>query len=171
MPDVSEIVLALSASASIAVVITAVLVVLQLRQNSRLLEHAAKEYRANVAFGIFERLTDESFARRRKAMHDASRFLAEKGPSSFDDSLADLEARNFAYIYQILGALVRAQVIDEDLVVRALGRLITTDWTQFEPISKHLQQRYGFKVGTWVDFEWLAGRTREFVARRESAAP
>ena len=171
MVDLSTILLALSGGASIAIVVTAVLVVLQLRQNSRLIEHAAQQNRANVALAVMEKLTDETFARRRKAMHDASRRFTEAGAAGFDDTLADLEARNFAFIYQILGTLVRADVIEEDLVVRALGRLVIADWRFFEPISEHVKSRHGQRVGTWDDFRWLAGRSVAYFDRLEQAAP
>jgi uncharacterized membrane protein YcjF (UPF0283 family) len=171
MVDVSDIVLALSAGASVAVVVTTVLVVLQLRQNSRLIEHAAREYRSNVALAVMEKITDESFPRRRKAMHDAARVLAEQGPAAFDDTLADLEARNFAFIYQFLGIMAQSGVVDEDLVVRSLGRLVISDWIHFEPIAKRVAERYGFRVGTWSEFRWLAREAEGYFAERERTAP
>jgi type II secretory pathway component PulJ len=171
MVDFSDIVLALSAGASIAVVVTAVLVVLQLRQNSRLLEHAAREYQSNVALAVMAKITDESFPRRRKAMHDAARVLTEQGPAAFDDSIADLEARNFAFIYQFLATMAQSGVVDEDLVVRSLGRLVISDWIHFQPIAKRIAERYGHRHGTWSEFQWLAREAERYFAERERAAP
>lgn len=171
MVGLSDVVLILSAGASIAVVVTALLVVLQLRQNTRLIEHAAREYRGNVAIAVLEKLTDESFARRRKAMHDASRILAEQGPAAFDDSIADLEARNFAFIYQILGTLTRSEVIEKDLAIRALGRLVVSDWRRFEPIQQHLMERYHQRIGSWDDFRWLAEQAEAYFERLEASVP
>ncbi|HEV2317046.1 MAG TPA: hypothetical protein VGV89_05680 [Thermoplasmata archaeon] len=170
MVDLGQVALVVNLGASVAVVVTVILVVLQLRQNSRLLEQASQEYRANVAFGILEKLTDESFPRRRKAMHDAARLLSERGPADFDDTSADLEARNFAFIYQIIGTLVRAGVIEEELVLRALGRLVVADWEHFQPISDRTRERYGFRISSWEDFRWLADRAKGYVAAREAAA-
>jgi hypothetical protein len=168
MVDLSAIVLVVNLGAAVAIVATVILVVLQLRQNSRLIEAASREYRANVAFGILEKLTDESFPRRRKAMHDAARLLAEKGPAEFDDTAADIEARNFGFIYQIIGTLVRLQVIEEELVLRALGRIVWADWERFQPIAERVRARYGFRVSSWDDFRWLADRARSYTDAREA---
>jgi hypothetical protein len=169
MVDLTDLVAILGAGASIAIVVTVLLVAFQLRQNARLIEHSAREYRASVALTILERLTDDSFARRRKSMHDASKLLVEQGPTGFDDTLADLEARNFAFIYQILGALTRSRVVDEDLVIRAMGRLVIADWQRFEPISRRVMERYHQRHGTWEDFEWLAERASLHYDALESA--
>ncbi len=52
MVDFADIALSLNVGASVAIVITAILVILQLRQNARLIEHAARESRSNVALTI-----------------------------------------------------------------------------------------------------------------------
>ena len=66
MVDVSFLVSDLSAISSIAVILGAVFVVFQLRQNVRLIKTANFETKANMSFSVLEIVTEESFARRRK---------------------------------------------------------------------------------------------------------
>jgi len=58
MPDILTV---LSEISSIAVIAGVVLIIFQLKQN-------AKETRATAAFALLEKLTDESYVRRRKRM-------------------------------------------------------------------------------------------------------
>jgi len=71
MVDLSVVTADLSAVSSIAIILGAVFVVFQLRQNARLIRTANFETKANISFSVLEKLTEESFARRRKSMHDA----------------------------------------------------------------------------------------------------
>src|SRR2546426_3166648 len=71
MVDLGFLVTDLSAISSIAVILGAVFVIFQLRQNARLIKTANFETKANMSFSVLEIITEESFARRRKNMHDA----------------------------------------------------------------------------------------------------
>ncbi len=84
----------------IAVIAGASLVVFQLR-------HSAREIKSNIALNLLERITDESFPRRRKNMHDVVRRYDDNGWEGFDGSLDDYETRNFAYQYELFGQFVR----------------------------------------------------------------
>src|SRR5271157_2814806 len=67
LPDVVTV---LSAISSIAVIAGAGFIVLQLRQNSRLIRASIQQQKADAAFSILEKITDESFARRRSNMYE-----------------------------------------------------------------------------------------------------
>ena len=68
--DLSSITNFLSAIGSVAVIAGAIFVVFQLRQNAKLIEATMHQNRSNIAFALLEKITDESFAVRRKKMHD-----------------------------------------------------------------------------------------------------
>src|SRR6266581_6835207 len=71
MVDLSFLISFLSAISSIALILGAVFVVFQLRQNARLIKTASFETKSNMSFSVLEKITEESFARRRKNMHDS----------------------------------------------------------------------------------------------------
>jgi formate-dependent nitrite reductase membrane component NrfD len=68
--DLSTLINYLSAISSIAVILGAIFVVFQLRQNAKLIQLTIHENRSSIAFALLEKITDESFALRRKKMHD-----------------------------------------------------------------------------------------------------
>jgi len=168
--DFSSVIQALSAVSSVAVVAGAIFVVFQLRQNAKLIEATLQENKATSSIALLERLTDESFARRRKAMHDTVRKYSARNWEGFDDSIDDFEARNFAYIYELIGQLARERVIDPSVVRNALQYLVIVDWEIFAPLEKHLMERYEVKVNPWSNFRWLAEETRRHMQAREKQA-
>jgi len=157
----------LSAISSIAIILGAIFVVFQLRQNARLIEINSRETRSNISFSLLEKITDESFAVRRKKMHDVIKKHVDGNWSDFDDSLDDYEARNFAYIYELIGQLTRDNIVDRRVVLNALQYLVVTDWQAFKPLSDHLMQMYNLKVNPWGNFEWLADETQKHLQTRE----
>ncbi len=157
----------LSAFSSIAVILGAIFVVFQLRQNSKLIELSIRENRSSIAFALLERITDENFALRRKKMHDTIRKYKEMNWEGFDDSLEDFEARNFAYIYELIGQFARENITDLSTVASALQYLVVTDWNAFRPLSEHLMSRFNLKVNPWGSFEWLADETMKRMNTRE----
>ena len=166
MVDLSFLINYLSAISSIAIILGAVFVVFQLRQNARLIKTANFETKSNMSFSVLEKITEESFARRRKNMHDAVKKYAQVSWQGFDDSLEDFEARNFGYIYELIGELVREGIIDLTIAVHSLRYLVVFDWETFQPLVKHLMERYNVPVNPYENFEWLASETRRFL--RES---
>lgn len=159
----------LSAISSIAVISGAFFIVFQLRQNASLIRAANQETRSNTSIALLEKITDESFARRRKAMHDTVKRYAATNWEGFDDSLEDFEARNFAYTYELIGQLTREGLIEISIVRNALQYLVVFDWEAFSPLSRHLMERYGLKVNAWRNFEWLAEDVRGQMKSRETA--
>jgi hypothetical protein len=148
---------------SVAVVAGAIFVVFQLRQNANLIRAANFETKSNMSFSVLEKITEESFARRRKSMHDAIKKYSQINWEGFDDSLEDFEARNFGYIYELTGELVREGIIDLTIAVHSLRYLIVFDWDRFEPLVKHLMERYKVPVNPYENFEWLASQTRTYL--------
>jgi hypothetical protein len=61
----------LSAISSIAVIASAFFIILQLRQNSKVIRATLHQERSNISFSMLEKITDESSARRRHQMHEA----------------------------------------------------------------------------------------------------
>jgi hypothetical protein len=101
--DLSTIFGDVGAISSIAVIAGAIFVVFQLRQNARLIQAALLENKANVSLALLEKITEESFAKRRKYMHDTVKKFSKLNWEGFDDSLDDFEARNFGYLYELIG--------------------------------------------------------------------
>src|SRR5881296_2633148 len=174
MADLSWLISFLSAISSIAIILGAVFVVFQLRQNAKLIKTASLETKSNISFSVLEKITEESFARRRKNMHDAVKKYSKINWEGFDDSLEDFEARNFGYIYELIGELVREGIIDLTIAIHSLRYLIVFDWQAFEPLVKHLMERYKVPVNPYENFEWLAQETRKYLesqGRIESGHP
>jgi hypothetical protein len=163
MVDLSTIISYLSALSSVAVVLGAIFVVFQLRQNARLIKTANFDTKAEMSFSVLEKITEESFARRRKNMHDAVKKYSQINWEGFDDSLEDFEARNFGYIYELIGELVKEGIIDLTIAVHSLRYLIVFDWEIFQQLVKHLMERYKVPVNPYENFEWLATETRRFL--------
>jgi len=165
--DISGLITDLSAISSIAVIAGAVFVIFQLRQNSRLIKETILENRANASFALLERITDESFATRRKNMIDAVKKYKDLNWEGFDDSLDDFQVRNFAYIYELIGQFARENIVDLTTVRKALQYLVVYDWVAFAPVAQHLMQRFNLAVNPWENFEWLADETRKHMELRE----
>ena len=163
MVDVNTIISYLSALSSVAVVLGAIFVIFQLRQNAKLINTANFETKSNISFSVLEKLTEESFARRRKSMHDVVHKYSQMNWEGFDDSLEDFEARNFGYIYELIGELVREGIIDATIAIHSLRYLVVADWQVFQPLVKHLMERYKVPANPYENFEWLALETRRFL--------
>jgi hypothetical protein len=163
MVDFSTIISYLSALSSIAVVLGAIFVIFQLRQNARLIKTANFETKANMSFSVLEKITEDTFARRRKNMHDCIKKYSQANWEGFDDSLEDFEARNFGYIYELIGELVKEGIIDLTIAVHSLRYLVVFDWDVFQKLVKHLMERYNVPVNPYENFEWLANETRTFL--------
>src|SRR6266516_2143185 len=151
MADLSWLISFLSAISSIAIILGAVFVVFQLRQNAKLIRTANLETKSNISFSVLEKITEESFARRRKNMHDAVKKYSQISWEGFD------------YIYELIGELVREGIIDLTIAIHSLRYLIVFDWQTFEPLVKHLMERYKVPVNPYENFEWLAQETRNFL--------
>lgn len=72
--DLAPLVSFLNTISSVAVILGAIFVVFQLRQNARLIQTTIRETKANASIALLEEIT-ESFARRRKEIVIPSRSL------------------------------------------------------------------------------------------------
>jgi hypothetical protein len=163
----SELGIILSGASAAAVIAGAVFIVLQMRQNARLIEATLQQNRGDAAFRILERFTDDTFAARRHRMHQVVAEAKAKNWVGFDDTLDDFESRNFGYMYALIGEFTREKILDLELVESTLQYLVVTDWEAFRPLDEHLLQKYGRNLSTWASFEWLAGETKTFLEDRE----
>lgn len=164
--DLSQITNALGAISSIAVIAGAVFIVLQLRQNGVLLNSTLRQEKKQAAFSMLERLTNESFAKRRSNFyHKIDKYRAANW-EGFDDSEDDFEIRNYAYLYELYGQLVRDGSIDFHMVADMLQYLAVLDWKKFEPVAEHYAKRFGPIASWWRDFKWLAVETEKHMSER-----
>ncbi len=164
--DASQVTTILSAVSPIAVIASAFFIILQLRQNSKVIEATLHQEKSNIAFSMLERITDESFARRRHRMHEAIKKYRGLDWEGFDDSLEDFEARNFAYVYELFGQLAKNHVVEFSTLADALQYLVVADWQTFEPLSRHLTELYRIKTNAWGNFEWLAKETEKYMQQK-----
>ena len=165
--DFSQIIQFLSAISSIAVIAGAIFVVLQLRQNAKLINATIQSNKSTIGFSLLERIIDDTFVRRRKHVYDT---IAKYGPKNWEglaDSIDDFEARNYAYMFELFGQLVKDEIIDLHTVMNALKYIVVVDWKQMEPMLKHLNQVYNLKINPWANFEWLANETEKYLKQLE----
>ncbi len=76
----------------------------------------------------------------------------------FDDTLDDIEARAFAYQYELIGQMVDAGTLDYRLVRDFLRYSVVSDWISFDPLDAHLLARYPGRPSPWERFRRLAER-------------
>ncbi len=173
MVDLSEIVQYLNAISSVAVLLGVVFVVLQLRQNARLIrvsneqvQASIQQNKSNVAFSIVERFTDDSFTVRRKTVRDIVKKYSEKNWEGFAGTSEDFEVRAFGSYYEFSAYLARTKIIDLQTLQDVLGHRLTFDWDAFAPVvgyyRKALEKKYLF-----TNFEWLAELTRKYLEEKE----
>lgn len=177
--DLSGLIQVLSAISSIAVILGVVFIIVQLRQNAKLIDLNAKlaeatfkDVKSNISFEILEKLSDESFARRRSFMwHTVKKYQASNW-EGFDDSSDDFEIRNFAYMYDLYGQLTKEGLLDLEIMAKTFKYLVALDWEAFEPVSNHIMKRYNLKQNEiFSDFEWLAKETEKILKQKGSQVP
>jgi len=168
--SISEITFILSAISSAAVIAGAFFIVFQLRQNARLIQATLAQNRSQAAFGVLERLTHESYARRRKQLYDVSHLRAGGHWDGYFESLEDFEIRNFAFQYELIGQFAQAGIVDLDLVTHMMSYAIVADWLAFRPIAEYLNGRFEAKISPWIHFQWLAEKSRQHLDSEEHEA-
>ncbi|HXQ93756.1 MAG TPA: hypothetical protein VN864_01090 [Thermoplasmata archaeon] len=166
MVDSSTVFAILSASSSAAVVFGAVFVLIQLRQNARILQATLNQAQATFSLTVLQRITDESFPRRRAKMFVAMQKFRETDWKDAFESPEDLEVRNFAYLYELLGQMARQKIVDLEIVLDSLQYIVVRDWQVFEPHAEFLSKRYGLEYNTYTNFRWLAEEARMHMEHR-----
>jgi hypothetical protein len=165
--DFSQLVLSLSAVSSVAVVAGTVFVVFQLRQNAKLINATIQETKSGIAFSMVERLIDDSFVRRRKNVYDSMKKYGEKNWEGFIGTMDDFEARNYAYMFELFGQLVKDGIVELKTVMNALKYIVVFDWKTMEPMIRYLNGVYKLKGNPWGNFEWLAKETEKYLKLEE----
>lgn len=159
MVSLGDIVTYLSAISAIAVILGVGFVVVQLRQNARILQATLRQQRSDVTVSLIERITDPSFPQRRSRMHAVVRQFVETGWKDAFETPDDFEIRNFAYIYELIGVMGKHGLIDVDILTDVLQYLVVRDWQIFEPHATFLKAKYGVSYSPYSNFAWLAKET------------
>lgn len=177
--DLSGLIQVLSAISSIAVILGVVFIIIQLRQNNKLIDLNAKlteatlqQNKSNISFELIEEMSNESFGRRRSFMWQTVKKYQASNWEGFDDSLDDFEIRNFAYRYDLYGQMAKEGVIDLETLAKTFKYLVALDWEAFEPAAKHIMKRYNLKQNEiFSNFQWLAYETERILKQKGSKFP
>lgn len=161
----------LSAVSSIAVIAGAVFVIFQLRQNGKLIKATVQSNKSTIAFSMLERIIDDSFVRRRKNVYDTVAKYSARNWEGFIGTAEDFEARNYAYMFELFGQLVKDNIIDLHTVMNSLKYIVVVDWKTMEPMLLYLNSKYNLKLNPWASFEWLASETEKYLNSLEARAP
>lgn len=148
-------------------ILGAIFVVFQLRQNAKLINATVQANRSGIAFSILERIIDDSFVRRRKNMYDVVAKYGSKNWEGLLGTMDDFEVRNYAYMFELMGQLVKDGIIDLKTVMNALKYIVVVDWNTMAPLVKYLNGVYKLKLNPWENFEWLAKETENFLKQKE----
>ena len=164
MVDFSDLATWLTAGGSVALVITLVVLIYQMRQNTRAVEQ-------ELAMALMGDLTSPSFADRRHHLHHTVARFRGKAPTDawegFDDTKDDFEVRSFAYKYELIGLLVKRKTLEYAFVRDVLQWSVVADWRDFAPLDAHLKARFGAQISEWHHFAELAARIRNDLKARE----
>jgi len=109
--------------------------------------------------------------RRRKNMYDTVKKYSEKSWEGLLGTLEDLEARNYAYMFELFGQLVRDGIIDKKTIMNALKYIVVVDWKTMEPMLRYLTKSFGITINPWANFEWLANETEAYLGTIGQNAP
>ncbi len=94
----------------------------------------------------------------------------EKNWEGFVGTAEDFEARNYAYVFELFGQLVKDGIVDLRTIMSALKYIVVYDWKTMEPMIRFLSATYGLKSNPWGNFEWLANETERYLKLQESGA-
>ncbi|HEV8050090.1 MAG TPA: hypothetical protein VGP88_05810 [Thermoplasmata archaeon] len=156
----------LGGASSAAVILGAVFVLFQLRQNAKLLQATLNQAQATFSLAVLQRITDESFPRRRARMFVIMQKFRETDWKDAFESPEDLEVRNFAYLYELLGQMARQKVVDLEIVLDSLQYIVVRDWQVYEPHTAFLSKMYNLEYNTYTNFKWLAEEARLHMEHR-----
>lgn len=168
MVDLTSLIQILGAASTIAIILGTPFIVLQLRQNARILEASRKQVevmihqtRSQVFLNIAERLSDREYVLRRKLVRDLVAQYAAKEWAGFLESTDSFEVRAFAAIYEASATMARLGMIDEATLQQAIGFWAISDWKAVEPAIAQLERAAGGPV--YTNFRWLVeGSERAF---------
>jgi hypothetical protein len=167
MVSLVDVVTYLSASSAVAVILGVGFVIVQLRQNARILEATLRQQRSDVTVSLIERITDPSFPQRRSRMHEVIHRFTETNWKDAFETPDDFEIRNFGYIYELIGVMGKHGLVDIDILTDVLQYVVVRDWQIFKPHADYIKEKYpvsGKYPGSYIpysNFEWLAVETEK----------
>jgi len=174
MVDLSTILEALSGASTIAVILGIPFIILQMRQNARMVEAAnrqselvARQNRSQVLLNLSEHMTNRDFVLQRKAARDIVEKYSQQGWSSFVNSVDGFEIRAMAIQYESAALMVKLDLIDEATLVDALGFTIVVDWQALSPAIAEFEKEWG-TGNAFPHFRRLAERAAAVWAPRMS---
>jgi hypothetical protein len=172
--DLSGVVQGLNAVSSIAVIAGVAFVVFQLRQNRKLIEVSNKQVEANllqaksdIALGIVERFTDDSFTTKRKTMRDIIKKYSANKWEGFEESSDDFELRAFGSYYDFVAYFAKQGIVELRTLQDVLGHRIVLDWDAFSPAAEHYREKTFKRQYIFLNWEWLAREARNYLALKE----
>jgi hypothetical protein len=176
MVDLGLILEALSGASTIAVILGIPFIVLQMRQNARMVatanrqtELVALQNRSQVLLNIAERMTDHDFILQRKAVRDIVTKYSQQGWGTFIDSVDGFEVRAFAVQYEATAMMVKLGLIDESTLIETLGFTIVVDWIALRPALAAFEKEWGLM--TFPHFRNLAARAQAYWRTQGGMTP
>jgi hypothetical protein len=176
MVDLGLILEALSGASTIAVILGIPFIVLQMRQNARMVESAirqtelvALQNRSQVLLSIAERMTHHDFILQRKAVRDIVGKYSQQGWESFVDSVDGFEVRAFIIQYEATAMMVKFGLIDETTLIETLGFTIVVDWIALGPAIAAFEKEWGRL--TFPHFRNLATRSGAYWKAQGGMGP
>ncbi|MCI4363962.1 MAG: hypothetical protein L3K13_06660 [Thermoplasmata archaeon] len=174
MADIPTLIQLLSAASTIAVILGVPFILLQLRQNARILEVSNRQVevmihqtRSQVFLNIAQRLSDREYVLRRKLVRDLVAKFTSTDWEGFVDSSDAFEIRAFAVTYEASATMARIGMIDEGTLQKALGYWVVSDWHAIEPAVRQLERSWG--VPAYPNFRWLAESSEAYLQQVKGA--
>ena len=168
MVDLTTFVQVLGAASTVSVILGVPFILLQMRQNARLVATSNRQVevmiaqtRSQVFLNIAERLSTREYVLQRKlvrdivAKHEAGRW------GGFLDSMDAFEIRAFAATYEASATMAKIGLIDEPTLQKALGFWLVSDWNAIRPAVQQLEASWG--VPAYPNFRWLAEGTERYL--------
>jgi hypothetical protein len=171
MVELSTILEVSSGASTIAVIPGIPFIILQMRQNARLVGAAkrqsglvALQSRSEVMLTIAEHTTDHDFILQRKTVSDIIAKRSAGGWDGFVNGTDGFEVRAFALQYESAAIMAKLGLIDEATVLETLGFVIAIDWIALSPAIAEFQKVWVSL--TFPNFQHLAARFEEYWKQR-----
>lgn len=176
MVDITTIAQALSAASTIAIILGIPFILLQMRQNARMIEAAnrqaelvAAQNRSQVMLNIAEHMTNPDFIRQRKVVRDIIARRVREGWDGFFESADGFELRAFAVQYESAALMARLGLISREMLIEALGFTIAVDWIALGPALKEFERAWG--QFTFPNFQALAAEAERYWHAKGAKSP
>jgi hypothetical protein len=176
MVSLGEVLEGLSGASTIAVILGIPFILLQMRQNARMVEAATRQTelvafqnRTQVLLTIAERLTDHDFIIRRRVVREIIAQHTQKGWERFADSVDGFEVRAFATQYESTALMAKLGLIDEQTLIETLGMTTVVDWIVLRPALEAFRKVWG--PMTFPNFQSLAAASEQYWKSKGATIP